>query len=734
MADDQGQGEVDDREVETDPQTKRRMRADRDENERFQKYTKLKQYPPGYKRHNTQETYVEVIQQPPVSIKTGFQTVASSGRILFAANGPDIHSFDILAKSHLSTWKWPKDKDFPKIPEPLKNVYNPNIPSWALQPEEIEARKMAKAKKEGPAAKRRKLNTVNAKGVADDAMDVTEPDANSANADVIKDASSEGEVAELDPFPARPVNPELWQSDIVDKEDAKPELTANDVEGVDIESIRFEKTSERPPDFKPEGWVADELENWRRPDFRPEHRLEWKHQPSTATSDIPMVQCMCVTMDGKHVAAATGSDKTIWVFEHDGNGRLTLLSQRTMPKRPNAIAVANKDRTLLCADKFGDIYALPLIERKDIPVKAAPALLSRSATPATAKPYQSQANEKTVHSKRNKQALENQKKQSLENQKKQSEKEGTSPPEDGTNPKKDPTGDFYHKLILGHVSMLTDIAVGKIQTLDSKSGKSFQKELIITADRDEHIRVSRGMPQSYVIENFLLGHKEFVSRIHIPARYPNVLISGGGDSYIYVWDYLTGQLLLKQEMRNDLVKELDADTEGEPPLAVSGIVSYYDANIDQTRVFVICENVPKAFTFNLDDEMLRPSTDQRLASKPKSTGKMVLPGNPLGITTFATDNQQGIIVTYDPWTAGPNVYHESHCPLIQVISPHGLDFPPKIHEITVPNGCSEEIAFTFRGDWEKALYTIEPLRKNCFDRDISQKDEGGNWGVKASTG
>jgi hypothetical protein len=52
----------------------------------------------------------------------------------------------------------------------------------------------------------------------------------------------------------------------------------------------------------------------------------------------------------------------------------------------------------------------------------------------------------------------------------------------------------------------------------------------------------------------------------------------------------------------------------------------------------------------------------------------------------------------------------------------------------VPDECSEEIAFTFRGDWAKALYTIEPLRKNCFDRDISQKDEGGNWGAKTSTG
>lgn len=395
-----------------------------------------------------------------------------------------------------------------------------------------------------------------------------------------------------------------------------------------------------------------------------------------------------------------------------------------MPKRPNAIAFANKDRTLLCADKFGDVYALPLIERKDVPLKATPALLSRSATPATAKSFHSQANEKTVHSKRNLAALQN--------QKKQLEKEGSSTPKNGVNPKKDPTGDFYHKLILGHVSMLTDLAVGRVQAVDPKTGKTFFKEMIITADRDEHIRVSRGMPQSHVIENFLLAHKEFVSRIHIPQRYPNILISGGGDSYIYVWDYVTGQLLSKQDMRSDLVKELDADTDGEPPLAVSGIASYYDAAIKQTRVFVICENIPKVFTFHLDGEQLL--RDKPLVAKPKSTGKTILAGNPLGITTFAADKAQGIIVTYDPWTAGTDIYRDVHSPLIQVISPTGLSTPPKVEEIVAPDECAEEIAFTFRGDWERALYTIEPLRKSCFDRDMSMKDEGGNWGAKTSTG
>jgi len=395
-----------------------------------------------------------------------------------------------------------------------------------------------------------------------------------------------------------------------------------------------------------------------------------------------------------------------------------------MPKRPNAIAFANKDRTLLCADKFGDVYALPLIERKDVPLRTTPALLSRSATPASAKPFYSQANEKTVHSKRNLAALEN--------QKRQREKEGSSTPNNGVNPKKDPTGDFYHKLILGHVSMLTDIAVGRVQAVDPKSGKTLRKEVIITADRDEHIRVSRGMPQSHTIDKFLLGHKEFVSRIHVPERYPDILISGGGDSYIYVWDFVKGQLLSKQDMRSALVSKLDIDIDGDPPLAVSGITSYYDPAVGQTRVFVICENIPKIFTFHLGDQEA-PSAGPVIA-QPKSAGRIILAANPLSITTFSTDTFQGIIVTYDPHAAGTTFYPGSHCPFIQIISPTGLSNPPQISELPVPDACSEEIAFTFRGDWERALYTVEPLRKNCFDRDISMKDNRGNWGAKTSTG
>jgi hypothetical protein len=406
-----------------------------------------------------------------------------------------------------------------------------------------------------------------------------------------------------------------------------------------------------------------------------------------------------------------------------------------MPKRPVSVAFCGNDQVIISADKFGDVYALPLIP----PEKPTPSVLSRSATPATAQGFKSQANEKTVHSKRNKKALEN--------QKKQAETEG------GITPKKELHGDFVHKLLLGHVSMLTDIAVGKLTAKDIMSGKTVTREWIITADRDEHIRVSRGMPQAHIIEHFLLGHKEFVSRIHIPQVYPNIVISGGGDSRLFVWDYQLGKLLFKYDLRPELVKDLDDDTGGGPPVAVSGIVSYYDKDIDVTRVFVICEkyvstpsiallylmltpalhSIPRLFSFHIDhDRDMSDGKEIPMLVKPEVGIKLA--GNPLGITTFTTDSSQGIIVSYDPGAAGTDFYHESKPHFIQVFEPKGMTQGPIGQDIAVPENLVHEIPFTVRGELERALYTIEPLRKNPYDRDRSQKDDAPYWASNTHAG
>lgn len=46
------------------------------------------------------------------------------------------------------------------------------------------------------------------------------------------------------------------------------------------------------------------------------------------TPDRPVLTHLTSSADGNHLLAISGHDKTIWVFEHDGEGNLTLLSQR----------------------------------------------------------------------------------------------------------------------------------------------------------------------------------------------------------------------------------------------------------------------------------------------------------------------------------------------------------------------------------------------------------------------
>ncbi|KAJ7307093.1 WD40 repeat-like protein [Mycena albidolilacea] len=85
------------------------------------------------------------------------------------------------------------------------------------------------------------------------------------------------------------------------------------------------------------------------------------------------------------------------------------------------------------------------------------------------------------------------------------------------------------KLILGHASFLTAFLL------------SSDEKFIITADRDEHIRIS-WYPQGYTIETYCLGHKKFVSAIHVPDFSLTELVSGGGDPMLKIWDWMTGKV------------------------------------------------------------------------------------------------------------------------------------------------------------------------------------------------
>jgi tRNA (guanine-N(7)-)-methyltransferase subunit TRM82 len=179
-----------------------------------------------------------------------------------------------------------------------------------------------------------------------------------------------------------------------------------------------------------------------------------------------------------------------------------------MPKRPCALDITRDNQTLIVGDKFGDVYALPLKGK----VKQGP---TETVTKAE-RSYAPSANEKTVHSKANLRALQEQLRQA----------------EKGEAPKVKEPLDFDHELLLGHVSMLTSLRIAQCNVGDHRG------TFIITADRDEHVRISRGPPQSYVTEGYCLGHTQFVSKLCFPdPEAPELLVSGGGDDELRVWDW-----------------------------------------------------------------------------------------------------------------------------------------------------------------------------------------------------
>ncbi|PVI03733.1 tRNA methyltransferas-like protein [Periconia macrospinosa] len=279
--------------------------------------------------------------------------------------------------------------------------------------------------------------------------------------------------------------------------------------------------------------------------------------------------------NGNYLIAVTAEDKCIRVFQIASDWRLQQLSERCMMRRPCSIALSADDLTILCADKFGDVYALPLIPSPED---------ERSVSPQTAeepRKFVPSASLSTVHSGRNRKVLEEQLKQA---------EKGRPQPKDA------PT--FKHDLLLGHVSMLTDIAS---VTVGSRS-------YIITADRDEHIRVSRGIPQAHIIEGFCQGHEEFVNRLCITKS--NRLVSGGGDTHLYIWDWLSYRLLERLPLqttvldifRNNLdMKSLLPEKDEDLRIAVSGIWNVPSVEHDVDEIVVACEGVPALVKFKLGE-------------------------------------------------------------------------------------------------------------------------------------
>lgn len=323
--------------------------------------------------------------------------------------------------------------------------------------------------------------------------------------------------------------------------------------------------------------------------------------------EAPAVIALAVTRDGKHVVAVTGEDKSIRVFQNvseNSQHELQQLSHRAMPKRPCALTITNDDCTIISADKFGDVYSLPLSPTD------APVTLEPMPEPAAApKLFVPAANEFTIHSERNRKALENQRRQTNQNPSKL-------------------LPEFQHTLLLGHVSMLTDIILA--------SSHEGRRNYILTADRDEHIRISRSIPQTHVIEGFCLGHTEFVSRLCIPSTHSEVLISGGGDDDLFVWDWLSGSLLSRVNITSH-INEVLGEAVVKPAISSIQHMTLTSGSSNRDIIVVTSEGIPALFIFTLT---LSPRPTLAHAQT------ITLPGNALSVVLLPSP-QPSLLVSVD---------------------------------------------------------------------------------------
>ncbi|KAE8832793.1 hypothetical protein HRS9122_08506 [Pyrenophora teres f. teres] len=285
---------------------------------------------------------------------------------------------------------------------------------------------------------------------------------------------------------------------------------------------------------------------------------------------------LIISNDGQYLVGITGEDKCVRVFQIDTQNSLQQLSERCMSRRPSSIILTSDDTTILCADKFGDVYALPLLPLPEDEKAEQP---EAPAAETEQKDWLPSATTLTVHSGRNRKTLEEQLKQKAK----------------GLAKSKEPMR-FKHQLLLGHVSMLTDVVYAKV------NGRSY----IITADRDEHIRISRGLPQAHIIEGFCFGHETFISKLCLTPS--GLLVSGGGDDYLYVWDWQNCALKEKIAIRDSAFAAIQTQGLVAPgtdhasyKVAISGLWTLPTNENNADEILAACEGVPALFHFKMGD-------------------------------------------------------------------------------------------------------------------------------------
>ncbi|NXU54515.1 WDR4 methyltransferase, partial [Turnix velox] len=154
----------------------------------------------------------------------------------------------------------------------------------------------------------------------------------------------------------------------------------------------------------------------------------------------------------------------------------------------------------------------------------------------------------------------------------------------------DKSGDVYSysitepqaegKLELGHLSLLLDMTM------------SPDDEYILTADRDEKIRVSLARAPYYIV-SYCLGHREFVSKILVIPNHPDLLVSASGDLTLRLWDYKSGEEVYCCHLSTICGPETTKTDQKYP-------VSRITYCCERSYAAILCDCIPTVYIFQLD--------------------------------------------------------------------------------------------------------------------------------------
>lgn len=90
-----------------------------------------------------------------------------------------------------------------------------------------------------------------------------------------------------------------------------------------------------------------------------------KQSEATSPATYSQIRNMVLSHDEKMLIACADWDKSVIIFAIDlqeNENCLRLIKRRPFPKRPNAITLTSDQKTLIIADKFGDVYPMSIQE------------------------------------------------------------------------------------------------------------------------------------------------------------------------------------------------------------------------------------------------------------------------------------------------------------------------------------------------------------------------------------